>query len=836
MSDENRVRLIAFAITTRFEGGGYHTYQNTDTGVISYGRFQFTLASGALGRVIENYLEQSPSPAALSLRSYLPRIQARDASLRTDTALRDLLIVAASDPIMQAVQDEEATQSYWEAIKRVAIFPRGLTTPLAWALLFDIGIHFGVGDGFLRIAEREFSVPERSRVGQNGLSEAQLITRVAELRKQSHDRQALRDNLPGLRVRGDFWLNLVRQGDWQLQGNANGVIFVKGQPIQVRNPEAEPEQPSPEPEPEPGPEVPPEPLLITPTDDRIRVRVRPIDGEQITTVSRGDILLVLEPQAEALAKIGVPDQWLHVRLDDDTEGYVAAWYFALHSGDLPEPAPTPTPAPLPEDPLLVTPREDRIRIRARPVNGDTVGFVSIGDVLPVLEPRASALAKVGVQGQWLYLRLPDGKEGYAAAWYFRVHRPTGPLPAPAPTPAPPPIPNGILMVTPVDDRVRIRARVVNGEPIGLVSRGDVLRVLDAPEEALSKIGVRDQWLHVRTYDGLEGYSAAWFYKRFDGPLTTRVIEANITGVNLDLMNPLGRPDPSRLGRIGWVRIPYNVSLNPERSVEDPTRYGNIDLDATYKRYHPLIEAYARVGYKVLLVFTHQTFGEGAGYNWANMSREQWRELAKRFANIAGRIASQYRWQNVVHAYQVWNEMDASANARASVPMPAEDYAYLLALSIRAIRAADSDVLVITGGHTSGPVEGPKYARQTLAAMPADVRPDGIATHPYGRGPSQSPQHFRPHGLIDDEVNAFAGVMPGWPVWLTEWGVLNRPDESPEAIAEYAEDFIDRLKAVYSHKVAAAMWYAWGQGMDEGYGLVDQQDRPRGTLTERYIRL
>jgi len=833
MADENRVRLIAFAITARFEGGGYHTYQNTDSGVISYGRFQFTLASGSLGRVVNNYLEQSTSSIALSLRPYLPRIQAHDASLRTDTGLRDLLVVAASDPIMQAAQDEEATQSYWDPIKRIAINPRGLTTPLAWALLFDIGIHFGVGDGFLRIAEREFGVPERSRIGQNGLSEARLITRVAELRKQSHDRQALRDNLPGLRVRGDFWLNLVRQGDWQLQGDANGNIYVKGQPIQVREPEPEPDQPPPL---EPEPEEPAEPLFIVPIDNRIRVRTRPVDGQQITTVSRGDVLLVLDPPEEALAKIGVRDQWLHVRLDDEIEGYVAAWYFALQGDEaLPpeEPAPTPTPAPLPEDPLLVTPREDRIRVRTRPVDGDTVGFVSIGDVLSVLEPRASALAKVGVQGQWFYVRLSNNTEGYVAAWYFRVHRPTAPLPTPAPTPEPVPT---VVMVTPTDDRVRVRMRAVNGEPIGLVSRGDIMRVLDPPEEALAKIGVKDQWLHIRTYDGLEGYSAAWFLKRFDGPLPTKTIEANITGVNLDLMNPIGRPAPSRLGKIGWLRIPYNVSLNPERAKEDPARYGNTDLDATYKRYHPIIAAYARAGYKILLVFTHQTFGEGAGYNWGNMSREQWRDLGNRFANIAGRIASQYRWQNVVHAYQIWNEMDAPPGARASVPMPPEDYAYLLTQSIQAIRAADSDVLVITGGHTSGPVRGIEYARQTLAAMPADVRPDGIATHPYGRGPSQSAPHFRPHGLIDDEVNAFAGVMPGWPVWLTEWGVLNMPDESPEAVAEYAEDFIDRLKAVYSHKVAAAIWYGWGQGMDEGYGLVDQQDRPRGTLTERYVRL
>src|SRR4051812_16386480 len=42
----NRVRLAAFNITSGFEGGAYDTYQTYDAGIVSYGRFGFTLASG----------------------------------------------------------------------------------------------------------------------------------------------------------------------------------------------------------------------------------------------------------------------------------------------------------------------------------------------------------------------------------------------------------------------------------------------------------------------------------------------------------------------------------------------------------------------------------------------------------------------------------------------------------------------------------------------------------------------------------------------------------------------------------------------------------------------
>lgn len=291
-----------------------------------------------------------------------------------------------------------------------------------------------------------------------------------------------------------------------------------------------------------------------------------------------------------------------------------------------------------------------------------------------------------------------------------------------------------------------------------------------------------------------------------------------------------------LGRLDWLRLPYNVSLNPSRPQGDPLRYGNTDLEATYQRYFPLLSSYARAGYKIMLVLTHQTFGEGAGYQWESMTASRWRDHADKFTSMAGQIAARFRGQGIVHAYQIWNEMDAPPGARASVPIPAEHYAYLLAQSIRVIRAADPDALVITGGHVTGPTQGVTYAQQTLQALPPDARPDGIAMHSYGRGDAQSEARFRPYGTIDDDVNAYAALMPGWPVWITEWGVLDAPHEPPEAVARYARQFIIRLKMMYAHKVAAAIWFAWAQGMDNGYGIVDENNSPRGSFTQEFIML
>lgn len=234
LADQDRVRRASFAITAAFEGRGYSAYQNYDHGIVSYGIIQFTLGAGSLATVIQEYVNTSQSDTANKLRDYLPRVIARDALLRHDTTFRDLLITAADEPAMQSAQDLVATNGFWRAVVDGYITHRGLRLPLTWALLFDMGVNFGVNHGFVRLAEQQLGVPPRSRPGENGITEQQLTQRVAELRKVSHDRQAERDNLPGLRRRGDFWMALIGAGDWYLQGDTHHQVNVNGRLIDIR--------------------------------------------------------------------------------------------------------------------------------------------------------------------------------------------------------------------------------------------------------------------------------------------------------------------------------------------------------------------------------------------------------------------------------------------------------------------------------------------------------------------------------------------------------------------------------------------------------------------------
>jgi hypothetical protein len=227
LTNIERIRLAAFNITEGFEGSGYASFQNQDSGIVSYGRFQFTLAGSGLFSVLEKYTQQANSQVSMELRAnYLDRTRNHDPNLRHDSRFRELLIQAADDSIMHDAQDEAATTLYWNVVHDLSIKPRGIMTPLGIALIFDMGINFGPRHGFIGAAEREIGVPPRSNLREVNAREEDLIAALARLRKQSHDRQAERDNLPGLRLRGDFWVQQIDQRNWQLEGNDDGLIEV----------------------------------------------------------------------------------------------------------------------------------------------------------------------------------------------------------------------------------------------------------------------------------------------------------------------------------------------------------------------------------------------------------------------------------------------------------------------------------------------------------------------------------------------------------------------------------------------------------------------------------
>ena len=439
--------------------------------------------------------------------------------------------------------------------------------------------------------------------------------------------------------------------------------------------------------------------------------------------------------------------------------------------------------------------------------------VRVGDTLQTGDPIGSA---AGEQIKLILQRAPGGMDGFK-------------IPDVANLPQYLHIPN--LRVRPTGNGLRIRSAPVDGDVLTNVNTTDAIEPAEPQYFTLTKLGVNGEWLRVylNNDDSRQGYTAAWFLESVmprRRPASRRFADVNPLGVNLDALHPLGTPDAARLGNLGWVRFGYNVSNNT----------GSEDIQAAYERYAPLAERYANAGYKVCFTTSHQTYGEGRNefWPWPQMTDQKWDLLIERFADMMSRISAQWAASGTAHCWQVWNEQDARiGEAVASVPMLSHNYSKMLTQVIQAMRAANPDATVITGGHTSGPGAGSDYARRAINSMPAEVRPDGVAFHPYGRG-VKGGEPYAIFGPIDASIRAYGSVMPDKPVWITEWGVLDRGGDRPEVIAAYALGMINYLKARYPGRLAALIWYAWAETMHNGYGIVDANTNPREPLTSRFL--
>jgi hypothetical protein len=165
-------------------------------------------------------------------------------------------------------------------------------------------------------------------------------------------------------------------------------------------------------------------------------------------------------------------------------------------------------------------------------------------------------AKIGQNNQWVHVREPGGKEGFAAAWYLEKAGGTTPAPTTAPTPSPvneppaststttpvsspastsstpsttstpastpststtpPAQPQKLTLV--VSDAVgtsglRLRqSPSMGGALVKVLNAGTKLTVLEPAEKAKAKVGQPNQWIYVREPNGNRGYVGAQFVK------------------------------------------------------------------------------------------------------------------------------------------------------------------------------------------------------------------------------------------------------------------------------------------------------------------------------------
>lgn len=154
-----------------------------------------------------------------------------------------------------------------------------------------------------------------------------------------------------------------------------------------------------------------------------------------------------------------------------------------------------------------------------------VTSVPAGTQLLLLE--ADGPSKVGAVNQWVRVREPGGREGFAAAWYLEQvpgESPapsTGPTPgpgseAPAPTPTPQMDPKKKYLV--VSDEAGVGGTVLRktASKTGIAQMtllpGMLLIVIEPYAKAKGKLGKQNQWIYVRGPNKKLGYVLSQFVK------------------------------------------------------------------------------------------------------------------------------------------------------------------------------------------------------------------------------------------------------------------------------------------------------------------------------------
>lgn len=169
---------------------------------------------------------------------------------------------------------------------------------------------------------------------------------------------------------------------------------------------------------------------------------------------------------------------------------------------------------------------------------NVVATVPAGTRLLLL--KAEDAVRVGNAGQWVHVREPGGREGFAAAWYLEKVPGSAPAPEPAPLPveeppasppsAPSPPPEPSVPSTPTAPPEPEKLALVVSEAVGtsglrlrktpslggalvtVLKAGTRLAVLEPEGKAKAKVGKANQWIHVREPNGKRGYVGAAYVR------------------------------------------------------------------------------------------------------------------------------------------------------------------------------------------------------------------------------------------------------------------------------------------------------------------------------------
>ncbi len=206
-------KAAAQAIVNIFETGsirgnyGDVTLLRGDSGQLTYGRSQTTLASGNLFLLMKDYSARADGAYAASCVPYLPALEGCDTALNNNMEFRGLLKDAGDDPVMHEVQDAFFDRVYWEPAIRSAD-ALGVQTALGAAIVYDSTVH-GSWAHMRERTRQKFG--ELSAIGEKVWLGHYLDTRYEWL--ATHSNALLHKTV----YRMDALATLIRAGNWNLK-------------------------------------------------------------------------------------------------------------------------------------------------------------------------------------------------------------------------------------------------------------------------------------------------------------------------------------------------------------------------------------------------------------------------------------------------------------------------------------------------------------------------------------------------------------------------------------------------------------------------------------------
>lgn len=198
-------------------------------------------------------------------------------------------------------------------------------------------------------------------------------------------------------------------------------------------------------------------------------------------------------------------------------------------------------------------------------------------------------------------------------------------------------------------------------------------------------------------------------------------------------------------------------------------------------------------YQVMALFNHAP-------SWTkSLSKE---DFAKASAHVMGQAAARYKGR--VRAWEVFNEPNLAGYGWPDGADSSQRYSITLAAVGSAIRDADRDVLIVTGGLSPMGSKPADFLSAIVKNTPADCY-DVIGLHPYGEA-----DHL-------DRILQNGKVLTNKPFWFTELG----------ADPEQQENILRQIFA-QRDQIGLLFWFTdrdWGR-FGEHYGLMDYKGRQR----------